>query len=253
MPPSCRIEIQNNPNIDHATKHELLGVDWPFTKCKHEGCARNAHKIAGGGKGECKFHARERYKQEAYKKEKEAKKRSDAEILKCWRCGINPGRRKNNKKGIVSKVGPRGIGSEPVSRGVEMFCHTCRVECQKTHPVRNIYRYVKNMQCCDCNDILAVDGLKVKEYFRVTVDTFRCLKCWKRVYNQQKKSFWQRLFPNHGGPGSIPTTRKCVNCECTAQDYKGTWFKVNKSKVLHFFFQSYRCHKCYEAAKRGKR
>ena len=48
-------------------------------------------------------------------------------------------------------------------------------------------------------------------------------------------------------PGSIPTTRKCVNCECTAQDYKGTWFKVNKSKVLHFFFQSYRCHKCYAA------
>jgi len=183
-------KILNSPNIDHATKRELLGESvYPFKKCKHEGCERNAHSIANGSKDECRFHANERKKQDSYIKEREAKKRSDAEKPKCWRCGINPGSKKNNKKGIVSKVGPKGIGSEPVSRGDEMFCHACITECQKTHPVNNMHRYLKNMQCCDCNDLLAVDGRKIQKYYRVTDDTFRCRKCYKRVYDNKRKRF----------------------------------------------------------------
>ena len=137
-----------------------------------------------------------------------------------------------------------------------MFCATCEKECSKTHPQYNLHRFVQEIQCCerDCSKPLVVGGEKKEEYRSVTRSTFRCKKCYNRVYHQQqkksKKSLSERLFPRHGGPGSIPSTRKCIDCECTAQDYKGNWNKMHKGNILHALFQRYRCRKCYNAANR---
>jgi len=252
LPGSIKLQIRNDPNIAHETKHELLKDEYPYQKCKHPGCTRNANGVAGGCKGECKFHGNERRKQDSHKQQQEAKKRLDDALPRCWRCEKKPGKVRNNKRGLVSMVGKNGMGigmgSEVISRGSEMFCATCYTECCKYNPKYKLHRFVREMQCCDCPTLLVVGGKKKELYYQLTHSTFQCKKCYNRVYRQQRKSrksLSQRLFPLHVGPGSIPSTRKCIGCNCTAQDYKGTWFKVRKGKILHALSQTYRCRKCY--------
>jgi len=48
LPTSCRIEIRSNRNIDHVTKNELLGDEYPYQQCKHPGCTRNANPVTCG-------------------------------------------------------------------------------------------------------------------------------------------------------------------------------------------------------------
>ena len=195
LPPSCRIEIQNNRNIDHVTKNELLGdEEYPYQQCKHPGCTRNAHRVAIGRKGECRFHKDIRYNQDSHKQQQKAKKSLTDARPRCWRCGKNVGYRRNNKTGIPSIDPKHAIGSEPISRGGEMFCFTCIKECFKTHPRRNLHRIVREMRCCDCSEPLVVGGKKIKTILRVNYSTFRCKKCYMRVYRQKGKSLWQRLL-----------------------------------------------------------
>jgi len=254
LPGSIKLQIRNDPNIPHVTKHELLKDGYPYQKCKHPGCTRNANRVASGSKGECNFHGNERRKQDSHKQQQEAKKRLDDALPRCWRCEKKPARIRNNKRGLVSMVGKNGMGigmgSEAISRGDEMFCAACTTECCKYNPRRKLNRFLREMQCCDCPTLLIVGGKKKELYHEVTHSTFRCKKCYNRVYRQQRKSrksLSQRLFPLHAGSGSIPSTRKCNECNCTAQDYKGTWHKVRKGKILHAVFQTYRCRKCYDA------
>ena len=126
LPMSCRNEIWSNRNIDHVTKNELLGdAEYPYQRCEHPGCTRNANRVANGRKGECNFHKRIRYKQDSHKQQQKAKKSLTDACPRCWRCGKNAGCRRNNKTGIASLDPKHAIGSEPISRGGEMFCFTC--------------------------------------------------------------------------------------------------------------------------------
>ena len=196
LPPSCRIEIQNNRNIDHVTKNELLGdAKYPYQQCKHPGCTRNAKRVAGGFKGECRFHRVIRYNQDSHKQQQKAKKSLTDARPRCWRCGKNAGYRRNNKKGLPSLDQKHAIGSEPISRGGEMFCNKCEEECHKKFPQRNLHRTYREMRCCDCSEPLVVGGEKKNIYHRVKDSTtFRCPKCYMRVYRQKRKSLWQRLL-----------------------------------------------------------
>ena len=195
LPTSCRIEIRNNPNIDHVTKNELLGnEEYPYQQCKHPGCTRNAKRVAGGCKGECNFHCRLRYNQDSHKQQQKTKKSLTDARPRCWRCGKNVGYRRNDKTGIPSIDPQHAIGREPISRGGEMFCSACIKECGKTHPRKNLHRIVREMQCCDCSEPLVVGGEKKKKYIRVDYSTFRCNVCYMRVYRQKGKSLLQRLL-----------------------------------------------------------
>ena len=161
LPRDDRLEIRSNPNIDHVTKNELLGdAEYPYQQCKHLGCTRNAKGVAGGRKGECRFHARIRWNQDSHKQQQQAKKSLTDARPRCWRCGKNAGYYRNNKTGLPSISGLYAIGSEPISRGGEMFCFTCEKECGKLHPHRNLHRFVREMQCCDCSEPLVVGGKK---------------------------------------------------------------------------------------------
>ena len=163
LPMSRRIEIRSNPNIDHVTKNELLGdAEYPYQQCKHPGCTRNANRVASGRKGECFFHRRIRYNQDSHKQQQKAKKSLTDALPRCWRCGENAGCKRNNKTGIPSIDPKHAIGSEPISRGGEMFCSTCMRKCCKTHPQRNLHRIVREMRCCDCSEPLVVGGKKNK-------------------------------------------------------------------------------------------
>ena len=197
LPMSCRIEIRSNRNIDHVTKNELLGdAEYPYQRCEHPGCTRNANRVAGGSKGQCQFHNNIRYKQDSHKQQQKAKKSLTDARPRCWRCGKNVGYRRNNKTGIASLDPKHAIGSEPISRGGEMFCFTCVKECIKTHPQYNLHRIVREMQCCDCSEALVVGGEKIKPYYRVnySTSTFRCNKCYMQVYHQKRQSLLQRLL-----------------------------------------------------------
>jgi len=194
---NCRIEILSNPNIDHVTKNELLGdAAWPYQRCKHPGCTRNANRVAGGRKGECNFHKRIRYKQDSHKQQQKAKKSLTDARPRCWRCGKNVGYRRNNKTGIASLDPKHAIGSEPISRGGEMFCQPCEKECSKTHPQHNLHRIVREMRCCVCSKALVVGGKKIKRYHRVNyfTTTFRCDACYMQVHRQKGQSLSQRLL-----------------------------------------------------------
>jgi len=163
LPTSCRIEIRNNPNIDHVTKNELLGnEEYPYQQCKHPGCTRNAKRVAGGCKGECNFHCCLRYNQDSHKQQQKAKKSLTDARPRCWRCGENAGYYRNNKTGLPSISGLCAIGREPISRGGEMFCDKCTKECHKKLPQRNLHRTYREMQCCDCSEPLVVGGEKKK-------------------------------------------------------------------------------------------
>ena len=161
LPQSCRIEIQNNPNIDHVTKNELLGdAKYPYQQCKHPGCTRNAKRVAGGRKGECRFHKDIRYNQDSHKQQQKAKKSLTDARPRCWRCGKNAVYKRNNKKGLPSLDQKHAIGREPISRGGELFCKKCTEECHKKFPQKNLHRIYGEMQCCDCSEPLVVGGKK---------------------------------------------------------------------------------------------
>ena len=161
MPRDCRLEIRSNPNIDHVTKNELLGdAKYPYQQCKHPGCTRNAKRVAGGRKGECRFHKDIRYNQDSHKQQQKAKKSLTDALPRCWRCGKNAGYNRNNKTGIPSIDPKHAIGSEPISRGGEMFCFTCKKKCWEKYPQRNLHRIVREMRCCDCSEPLVVGGKK---------------------------------------------------------------------------------------------
>jgi hypothetical protein len=197
LPPSCRNEIRSNRNIDHVTKNELLGdAEYPYQRCKHPGCTRNANPVASGFKGECNFHNRIRYKQDSHKQQQKAKKSLTDARPRCWRCGKNAGYRRNSKTGIASLSQVHAIGSEPISRGGEMFCSTCAIECWKRYPQQNLHRIVREMRCCNCSELLASGGKKIKRYYRVnySTTTFRCHKCYMQVHRQKGQSLLQRLL-----------------------------------------------------------
>jgi len=195
LPMSCRNEIRSNLNIDHVTKNELLGdAAWPYQRCEHPGCARNANPVAGGRKGACQFHNNIRYKQESHKQQQKAKKSLTGARPRCWRCGKNAGYIRNNRTGIASLSQVHAIGSEPISRGGEMFCFRCVKECRKRYPQQNLHRFVREMRCCDCSELLASGGEKIKKYRGVKSLTFRCEKCYRRVYHQKRQSLLQRLL-----------------------------------------------------------
>jgi len=195
LPMNCRIEIRSNRNIDQVTKNELLGdAEYPYQRCEHPGCTRNANRVANGSKGQCEFHNRIRYKQDSHKQQQKTKKSLIDARPRCWRCGKNAGYTRNNKTGIASLSQVHAIGSEPISRGGEMFCDTCVKKCRKTHPQRNLHRFVREMRCCDCSELLASDGKKIKIYHRVNYSTFRCHKCYMQVWNKKGQSLLQRLL-----------------------------------------------------------